>query len=558
MTGRRSCRGLRASRWPAPGWQAPRRRVLSWFVLGSVAVSPLANAAPQTTPEVQPPPPRPTLLVFITVDQLRADYLDRFGPQLVGGLARLKRGAVFANGFQDHAITETAPGHSTVLSGRFPRRNGIVSNSLGVLDPQAPVIGGGGDPASPFRFRGSTLIDWLRTKDPRSRALSVSRKDRGAILPLGRAKQAAYWYVPDGRFTTSTYYADTLPAWVQAFNARGLARRYAGRSWTLLLDESAYAEPDSVPIENRGRDFTFPHAMPADSTLAARVLAGYPWMDELTLAFALEGLTRMDLGRGPAPDVLAISLSTLDAVGHAYGPDSREVHDMVLRLDRMLGDFFARLYQVRDSSAVVVALTADHGVTSFPELYRARTGARADHVDLSAAARAAGNALEARGVGAGAWRFEDGVLWVDREARAAAGVAADSAVRQFAALARADSGVLRVDAVGDLARADTAQDAVARRWFHMIPPDLPVELVVTLRAHYVWGNLPIAMHGQPSDDDAHVPVIFYGQPFRPGVYREFVRVVDMAPTLAAVLGVPPTERLDGRVLSAALWPGGGR
>jgi len=547
MTAIRGDRRQSPSRRRRSGW-----RMAKWIGAAGLAIALPGGAAAQAAPDRQVQPTRPTLVVFLTVDQLRADYLDRFGSQLVGGLARLKRGAVFANGFQDHAITETAPGHSTVLSGRFPRRNGIVSNSLGVLDPQAPVIGGGGDPASPFRFRGSTLIDWLRAKDPRSRALSVSRKDRGAILPLGRAKQAAFWYVPDGRFTTSTYYADTLPSWVQAFNARGLPRTYAGRRWTLLLEESAYPEPDSVPVENRGRDLTFPHAMPADSTLAARVLAGYPWMDELTLAFALEGVAQMDLGRGPAPDLLAVSLSTLDAVGHAYGPDSREVHDMVLRLDRMLGDFFTRLYQIRDSNTVVVALTADHGVTSFPELYRARTGGRAGHVDLTAAARTVGAGLEARGAPAGSWRFEDGLLWVDREALARAGASADSAVRQFAAAARADSGVLRVDAVRELARADTAKDAVARRWYHMLPPDLPVELVVTLRPHYVWTDLPIAMHGQPSDDDAHVPVIFYGAPFRPGVYREFVRVVDMAPTLAAVLGVRPTEPLDGRVLDAAL------
>lgn len=509
------------------------------------------------TVAAQTPPSRPTLVVFITVDQMRGDYLDRFGPQLTGGLARLKRGgALFTNGFQDHANTETAPGHATVMSGRFPRSTGIVSNSLGVLDPQAPVIGGGGAPASPFRFRGSTLIDWLRAKDQRSRALSVSRKDRGAILPLGRAHQSAYWYAADGRFTTSTYYADTLPTWVQQFNARRLARQHAGSQWVPLLPESAYPEPDSVPIENGGRDFTFPHLAPADSATAARVLGNYPWMDQLTLDFALEGLQRLGLGQGPAPDLLAISLSTTDAIGHAYGPDSRELHDQILRLDRMLGAFFDRLFQLRDSAGVIVALTGDHGVTPFPEVYRAKSGRPAGHVDLSGAANMVGTMLLTRGVDSSAWRWEDGTLWVDRAAIARAGASADFAVREFITAARADSGVLRVDLTRALAQQDTTKDAVARRWYHMIPPDLPIEVVVTLKPHYVWGDLPIAMHGQPSDDDAHVPIVFYGAPFKPGSYREWARVVDMAPTLAAVLGLSPTERVDGRVLRAALRSAG--
>lgn len=518
---------------------------------------PLLPALPQTA-TAQAPPARATLVVFITVDQMRGDYLDRFGAQLTGGLARLKNGgAVFANGSLDYAITETAPGHATGMSGRFPRSTGIVSNSLGVLDPQAPVIGGGGAPASPFRFRGSTLIDWMRARDPRSRALSVSRKDRGAILPMGRAQQAVYWYASDGRFTTSTYYADTLPTWVQQFNARRLARQYAGKAWTLLLPESAYPEPDSVVFENGGQGITFPHVASTDSATAARALGNYPWMDQLTLDFALEGLEQLRLGQGPAVDLLAISLSTTDAVGHGFGPDSRELHDQILRLDRMLGAFFDRLFQLRDSAGVIVALTGDHGVTSFPEVYSARTGRPAGHVDLSAAANIVGAMVQGRGVDPSAWLWEDGVLWVDRAAFSGAGVSADFAVREFVTAARANAGVLRVDQVRTLARQDTTRDYIARRWYHMIPPELAVEVVVTLKEHYVWAaSVPIAMHGSPHDADAHVPIVFYGAPFRSGVYRERARVVDMAPTLAAVLGVSPTERVDGRVLRTALRSAG--
>src|ERR1700704_5732047 len=202
----------------------------------------------------------PKLVLFITIDQMRPDYFTRFGSQLTGGLGRLYRGgAFFTNAFQDHAITETAPGHSVTMSGRFPVHNGIQSNSAGVNDTTVTLINSSGLGASPFRFRGTTLTDWLIAKDPRTKVLSVSRKDRAAILPIGRSKQPVFWYALNGSFTTSTYYGPTLPEWVRAFNARKLPASYVGKVWQPLLPDSAYNEPDSVPIESNGVNFTFPH-----------------------------------------------------------------------------------------------------------------------------------------------------------------------------------------------------------------------------------------------------------------------------------------------------------
>src|SRR5438552_10069519 len=189
------------------------------------------------------PAPRPRLVVVITVDQLRPDYLDRYRSQLTGGLGRLLRqGAYFADAYQDHAVTGTAPGHSTILSGRWPAHTGIISNVIGVSDSSAPLLDVPGPGASPARFRGTAFFDWLKAAEPSARALSVSRKDRGAILPVGRAKQQVYWY-QGGSFTTSRYYANSLPAWVRAFNARRIRSRPSGRAWTLLLPASAYPEP---------------------------------------------------------------------------------------------------------------------------------------------------------------------------------------------------------------------------------------------------------------------------------------------------------------------------
>src|SRR5258706_12310319 len=206
----------------------------------------------------QPPPARPKLVLVITVDQLRPDYFTRWKSQLTGGLGQLmNEGAFFTDGYQDHAVPETAPGHATILSGLWPAHAGIIRNSEGVQDSLAPLLGTTGPGASPRRFRGTTLVDWLKAADPTSRVLSVSRKDRGAILPIGRAKEQVYWY-QSGLFTTSRYYADSLPAWVRTFNARRLPFKSANATWSLLLPDSAYKEDDNEPWENGGPDGRFP------------------------------------------------------------------------------------------------------------------------------------------------------------------------------------------------------------------------------------------------------------------------------------------------------------
>lgn len=497
---------------------------------------------------------RPRLVVFLTIDQMRSDYVDRWAAQYTGGLARLRRhGAFFTNAFQDHANTETAPGHSVTMSGRFPRSTGIVSNTTGVLDPQAPLLTSRDTPASPYRFRGSVLIDWLRTRDPGARALSVSRKDRGAILPLGRAKQSVFWYATsNGEFTTSRYYADTLPDWIRRVNARRAPQKLAGQAWTLLLPGSAYTEPDSEPIENNGRDFTFPHALPTDPERAAAELPYTPWMDELTFATALEGLQALQLGAQSSTDILAVSISATDYVGHRYGPDSREQHDNLLRLDRSLGAFIDSLYRLRDSSTIVFALTADHGVTSYPELVAQRTKRPAAvRYDVKPAIVAMRAALRAAEIDTTAIFLDGAAVYVDRSAFTAP-TTPDAILSQLAVRLRATPGIARVDYVRDMARQDTVHDAVSRRWAHMIPRDSPIELVFTP----VEGGYPkdarIAEHGLPYDDDAHVPVMFYGPWFKPGRYTQRALVADMAPTLAHVAGVPPTEVLDGHVLDQAI------
>jgi len=527
------------------------------FLVASLLLASCACAPSGAFASTLRPADPPALVVVLTIDQFMPAYLERWRDQLTGGLGRLAaEGAVFPQAFHDHAITETAPGHASILSGRFPYSTGIAGNAVGVNTDDAPLIGTHETGASPARFQGTTLADWLTAADPQSRVLSVSRKDRGAILPIGRGTHPVYWYARStGRFTTSSWYADTLPTWVQAFNTeRHVFTRYAGQVWDLLLPASAYPEPDSVSGESFGQEFLFPYTMPSDSMRATSMLVAFPFMDQYTLDFAWRGVRALALGQRAHTDLLAVSLSTTDAVGHRWGPESREMHDHVLRLDRMLGAFLDSLVSVVGGERLAVVLTADHGMASSPEV---RTAANASgrrvYLDefqhaVNAAATAAARAkipLEALG-------FDGFTLTVDRTVVPGR----DRDIRRvgdaFVKAARHVPSVLRADLLEDLAKADTVNDAIARRWLHMFRPGGEVIATVTLTPHSIFGEANPATHGSPHDYDAQVPLIFWGSPFRAGRHEAFTRVVDIAPTLASLLGLTPAERLDGVVLEHAL------
>ncbi len=519
----------------------------------SAPVLPAQTRAPQTrAPQTRSTTLPPTLVVQITVDQLRPDYFDRFAPQLTGGLGRLMRnGARFTNAFHDHATTETAPGHATLWSGRYPAHTGVVLNDIGVADPQSPLLFGRGGGASPYRFRGSALFDWVRSNDQFSRALSVSRKDRGAILPLGRAKQNVFWYSLDGRFTTSRYYGDTIPTWVKKFNDTNFLARYLGTDWKLLLADSEYPEKDSVVIESQGKDFVFPHPLSADPRTGGNDFTEFPWMDDVTADFALAGVNALELGKGPTVDVLAVSFSTTDAIGHRYGPDSRELHDQVLRVDRAIGKLIDSLYKLRDSTRIVFALGADHGVAPFPELHFAGADPDRGRVDPRPVIDSARSKLAARGVEGDALLLQSGIISLDRARLAAHNVNADSVVEVLRAAMAKRIGVARVDLVSTLAAKAARGDKIARRWLYAVPPDLKAVLTVSLAPYYYWFTVRYATHGTPNDYDTHIPIIFMGPMFQPGTYSKEVRSVDVAPTLAAAIGIEPTEAVDGHILTEA-------
>jgi hypothetical protein len=487
-----------------------------------------------------PPTPKPRLIVVLTVDQMRGDYLGRFAAQWSGGFGRIYRsGAVFPNALQDHALTQTAPGHSTLLSGREPAQTNIVFNDLGVPDTTVSLIGSSATGASPHRFKGTALADWMQDADSGLRVLSVSRKDRGAILPIGRGKYPIYWY-SQGRFTTSTWYADTLPAWVTAWNARGGVTRLAGATWNLLLPESSYPESDDQPYENHGTNVTFPHQLPGDSAGVAGKIVDFPWMDSLTLDLALDGVQHLGLGQRARTDLLAVSLSSTDAVGHDYGPDSRELHDQLLRLDRWLGWFMDSLAATVPAERTLFVLSADHGVTPYAEVQRAK-GKSAGFVSLSALVRSVNEQIGAKNL----VKTTSGLIYADTAALRALKVNPESLATTLTARVQKLPHVVDAWSAATLP-GQSRSNVAAFRWWRSIPRDFPFLVCAVPEPGYVWANASSPEHGSANQDDVNVIMAFLGQGIRPGVFPDTVRTVDIAPTLAKLLDIKTPKRLDGR------------
>lgn len=499
-------------------------------------------------------PPRPRLIVVIAVDQMRYDYLPRFARYETGGLHYLAtEGADFTDAHYRHIPTETCPGHSIILSGRDPAHTGIVANNwydaasgralYCVADPATPLLdpaGNTGPGVSPRNFAGVGFGDQLEAALPGARVFSISLKDRAAIMLGGKHPAGgAFWFSPrDGNFISSRYYFDTLPGWVLQFDASHPADAYAGRSWTLLLGP---ASPAYGP--DRGR---FPHALPAapGPALYQAVFAS-PFGDELLERFAEALITANRLGAGAAPDLLAISFSSNDLVGHAYGPDSAEIADEQLRLDRTLGKLVDFVNARLGAGTVLWALSADHGVQPAPEEERAlRHDPAARRLSPRRLREQAAQGLDAAlHQPAGTRWFAmigDDQIWFDRAELAARHIPLAAAQHALAAV--------HVDGIAGF--YDGAAIAAAPAWIRPFLRNsyfpgrsgdmyyVPDRWVLVSAADPAADGPYPTSHGTPYDYDTHVPFLIAGFGVRPRPVAGPVHVIDLAPTLARLIGIP--------------------
>ncbi len=501
----------------------------------------------------------PRLVVVVSVDQMRADYLTRFAALYKAGLKELNEtGAIFTEARFRHANCETGPGHSVILSGRNAHHSGIVANAwydaaLGravnvVDDPTVLPVGGSGRGASPVNFIGFTLGDMLKKANPAAKVVGVALKDRAAIMMAGPRADAAYWFESaQGRFITSSYYMKSAPAWLDAFNARRLPDAYGAKPWTKLLgDESVYrryAGEDHVATEADLKDTVFPHTSPAAPGTAAfnDRLRRTPFADELTFDAALAAIEGHGLGADDVTDILAIGFSASDYIGHAFGPDSHEIMDQMLRLDLLLGRLLEALRARVGADRFVLVLTSDHSVMPLAETLQ-KQGVKAGRVkpaDLQTAAMAA---LERRFPGkndlVASYMAPDFYLNLDALQRQ--GVRREDVERTLAEALLATGTVEKVYTASSFAAdppsasVDPYFDAVKRSYFASRSP----HVIGRLKEHLYLTSSPGGTgHGSSYEYDRHVPVVFLGPNVKPGTYAAEAAPEDIAPTLGLLLGI---------------------
>jgi hypothetical protein len=486
-------------------------------------------------------PKKPKLVLFVVIDQCRYDYLTRFRGEYHGGFDRLlKNGAVFANAQTDFFPTLTAVSHATLLSGAMPSASGIMGNDwfdrqagihvTSVSDKTTTIVGAPGTVgASPRRLLVTTVGDELRkATGGRSRVIGISIKDRSAILLTGQRANGAYWYdEPSGVFVTSSYYGPELPEWVRSFDESRPSQQYAGVTW-------------------------LGHKLPDAGKPLYKAIERAPFGNELTEALAERAMRAEKLGQREEPDLLALSFSSTDYVGHDYGPDSPEIHDTLLATDRMLDRLFRAVDREIGLANVLVVMTSDHGVAPLAGVNHARKTPGGHYLltDVSDAVQAALSTKYGPGKWlAGCW---DLLVYLNRDLilerkidPAEANRLAADAILHMPHMARAYTREQLLD-------EHAVWDGTGRRMKDGFHTELGADIEFLPEPYWVFSELKTT-HGSTYDYDSHVPLIFMGAGIRAARYLAPVRTNDIAPTLAEILGVPPPSGSVGRTLTKILF-----
>jgi len=547
-------------------WLSPLLLVLAVLAPLSTAPRGAAAAAPRA----------PRLVVVISVDQLRADYLTRFAdlylppgtPRAPGGFRYLRaRGAWYADCRYEHYRTVTGAGHSVLGTGAQPSASGIVGNSwfdratgksvYCTDDPDSKVVGalpGSKEkPMSPVLQLATTWGDELElATGGRARTVAISLKDRASILMAGHRGDTVLWFdEATGGLVSSTYYCKDgrLPAWVTEFNGTGLAESLRREPWRPTVPDEAF-----LRVWNpKGVIPTFNHALTGADYVPMTVS---PRGTDYVLAAARRAVEAEGLGRDATPDVLSLNLASIDYVGHKWGPDSAEILDLMVQTDRQLAEFFRYLAGAVPGglASVTIALSADHGVATVPEV-NAVSGVPVARAVSTALRAAAEKALD-DGIGAADWvqSTENGEVYLAEAALAKypSATRAQAEARVAEAL-RKLPGVHFAVGKSDILAGRVPADSLGRRLTAGVHPQRSGDIAIVLKPGWLAGAAPIGTgtsHGTPWPYDTHVPLILCGPGVRPGVYLEPVGPAGLAPSLALLVNCGRPSAAD-----AALLPG---
>jgi predicted AlkP superfamily pyrophosphatase or phosphodiesterase len=555
---------------------------LAVLLLALCSVSPAHAQSARTTGR-----PKPKLLLVIVLDQFRAEYLTRYAPHFVeGGFKYLMRnGANLTNAHYSHATTYTGPGHALILSGSYGHTSGIIGNrwfnrstnrvESMFFDPNAQILGVQASPkdddTSPRNFIGTNLCDQLRLSNNfRSKVIAISNKDRAAIMLAGKLGKAYWYHEGVGGMTTSTHYMRELPAYIKAFNARKIPDSYYGKTWNQLLPPTAYSvsRPDNFAHETDvpGLGRAFPHTLTDASgkptTAYYEAFTATPWANDYQLDLARLVIDAEQLGADNDTDVLGVSITATDIAGHSFGPDSLEVQDMSVRLDRQLAGFFRDLNRRFKPGEVAIALTSDHGACPIPE-YMASINVEASRIKKKQLSDAINPALDARyGAPAGDAKWilalEDPGIYLNRDIMTAKKLDAAEVERVVGEAAVSVPGVTQYFTRTQLMNGQVPPGRWSSFFEKAFFPSRSGDVLLMTKPYYFWGTYGErdtgSTHGSPYEYDTHVPLILMGNGVRPGTYASTVDISDLAPTLAGLLGVSSPAGNEGRRLTEMLLP----
>ncbi|HET8921476.1 MAG TPA: alkaline phosphatase family protein [Candidatus Acidoferrum sp.] len=554
----------------------------SLLVLSATFV-PHAQAQAQAAPKTSTPskaPARPKLVVLLVVDQMRADFVDKFRGQWTGGLKRLvEEGAWFRDAAYPYAATETCVGHATISTGAFPATHGMIANAWWdrkeqkmvtcTSDPNPSVKNIGYAGATPegadsaWRMAVPSFAEELKFQtNGATRIVSFSLKARAAIIMAGHKADATTWF-DGGAWVTSSPYG--MQPFIEEQAKAHRPKEDYGKTWSLSLPENAYWYGDkplgAVPPE--GWELTFPHPLRGKSGSGEPDSVFYnqwvssPFADEALTELAKRAVDALNLGNAGGTDFLAVGYSALDHAGHAFGPRSHEVQDVLVRLDKDLGDLFAHLDQKVGRGNYVVALSADHGVAPTPEDMQT-TGADSGVLHLPELQDKIEKALEpfhfpkpvvARINGSDIY-FAPGVYGKLQQDPAALQAVLDAALSQ--------PGVAAVYRAEELRNRPATQSPGLRAMAYGYFPGRSGDLFILPKPYWLMDRTPLgeprsygAGHSVPYNYDQHVPILFMGFGIQPGEYFQSITPADIAPTLAALCGITLAPR-DGHILSEAL------
>ena len=539
-------------------------RLLLAFALLSTAL--LCSSAVAQSPT---PNQAGKLVVLIVVDQMRTDYLTRFDSLYTGGIARLARnGFVFGSAFHNHAHTETGVGHATIATGSFPSRHGIVGNSwyddslsrlvYCSMDSTAAITNHPDmEGRSPANLRSGGIADWLNRNQPESKVYALSLKDRAAINMGSYSADGVYWYNSDnGKIITSLFYTAVYPEWVAKLNDYHAADDYYSGIWDRFapLADYRFSGPDSVVNESDGKDIAFPHnfAPSADDSSAVFYdnLLATPFADHLLLRYARELIRYEGLGQDEFVDLLMISCSAADYVGHAYGPRSQEIQDYYLRLDSYLGELFAELDSTVGVDQYSVVLTSDHGVADFPE-YQKSKGIDAGRIHPDSLNAAITNAVlvaaKSLGLKNNPIRRIDRGVYLDYSEADSLGISNPALQDAIVTELKRTPYIVDAYTTAEL----TASGGTPRDYLQLFRnnyfPGRTAHVMYRLKENYlVDRNSRGTTHGSCYCYDTDVPIVFYGPAIKTSSSDRRIQTVDVAPTLVELMGILSAGEVDGQ------------